>query len=41
VSTVDEPISFVEDIKPPFGERDRDSMLSHFDRWSAPISHRA
>jgi hypothetical protein len=27
-------MSFEEDIKPLFRERDRGSMLSHFDLWS-------
>ena len=26
--------SFENDVKPLFRERDRDSMLSHFDLWS-------
>jgi hypothetical protein len=29
-----EPISYAADIKPLFRERDRSSMLSHFDLWS-------
>ena len=28
------PISFAEDIKPLFRERDRQAMLSRFDLWS-------
>jgi hypothetical protein len=28
------PISFEEDIKPLFRERDRESMMSVFDLWS-------
>jgi hypothetical protein len=27
-------LSYVADIKPLFRERDRDSMLGHFDLWS-------
>jgi hypothetical protein len=30
----DKPVSFETDIKPLFRERDRQSMLSHFDLWS-------
>ena len=29
-----EPVSFERDVKPLFRERDRGSMLSHFDLWS-------
>jgi hypothetical protein len=29
-----EPISYAANIKPLFRERDRSSMLSHFDLWS-------
>jgi hypothetical protein len=28
------PISFEQDIKPLFRERDRESMMSNFDLWS-------
>jgi hypothetical protein len=28
------PISYAADVKPLFRERDRSSMLSHFDLWS-------
>jgi hypothetical protein len=31
---VDEPVSYGAHIKPMFRERDRRSMLSHFDLWS-------
>jgi hypothetical protein len=34
VSAASEPISFGRDIKPLFRERDRESMISHFDLWS-------
>jgi hypothetical protein len=34
VSTTDEPISFDQHIKPLFRDRDRESMMSHFDLWS-------
>jgi hypothetical protein len=34
VSATGEPISYAEDIKPLFRERDRQSMLSNFDLWS-------
>jgi hypothetical protein len=34
MSTSDEPISFEEDIKPLFRERDRESMKRSFDLWS-------
>ena len=27
-------VSYAEDVKPLFRERDRGSMLSHFDLWS-------
>ena len=30
----DTPVSFETDVKPLFRERDRESMLSHFDLWS-------
>jgi hypothetical protein len=30
----DDAISYDVGVKPPFRERDRDSMLSHFDLWS-------
>ena len=30
----DKPASFETDVKPLFRERDRQSMLSHFDLWS-------
>jgi hypothetical protein len=30
----DQPLGFETDIKPLFRERDRESMLSHFDLWS-------
>jgi hypothetical protein len=33
-SSPSEPISYAVDIKPLFRERDRSSMLSHFDLWS-------
>jgi hypothetical protein len=33
-SSPSEPISYAADIKPLFRERDRNSMLSHFDLWS-------
>ncbi len=33
MSATAEP-SFEQDIKPLFRERDRESMLSHFDLWS-------
>jgi hypothetical protein len=33
-SSRSEPISYAVDIKPLFRERDRSSMLSHFDLWS-------
>jgi hypothetical protein len=33
-SSTSEPISYAADIKPLFRERDRSSMLSHFDLWS-------
>ena len=33
-SSPSEPISYAADIKPLFRERDRSSMLSHFDLWS-------
>ena len=29
-----EPVSYESDVKPLFRERDRGSMLSHFDLWS-------
>ena len=34
MSVTGEPTSFVQDIKPLFRERDRDSMLRQFDLWS-------
>jgi hypothetical protein len=34
VSASDAPISFEQDIKPLFRERDRESMKSAFDLWS-------
>jgi hypothetical protein len=34
VATTGEPISFSQNIKPLFRERDRESMMSHFDLWS-------
>jgi hypothetical protein len=34
VSATGEPISFEQNIKPLFRERDRESMMSHFDLWS-------
>jgi hypothetical protein len=34
LSTIDEPISFEQDIKPLFREHDRESMKSAFDLWS-------
>ena len=34
MSATGEQISFDRDIKPLFRERDRGSMLSHFDLWS-------
>ena len=34
MSNTDEPIGFEQDIKPLFRERDRESMMSHFDLWS-------
>ena len=34
MSATAEPISYHEDIKPLFRERDRDSMISTFDLWS-------
>src|SRR5205823_14119920 len=34
LSATDEPISFEQDIKPLFRERDRESMKGHFDLWS-------
>jgi hypothetical protein len=34
VSATGEPISFVQHIKPLFRDRDRESMMSHFDLWS-------
>jgi hypothetical protein len=33
-SSPSEPISYAVDIKPLFRERDRSSMLPHFDLWS-------
>jgi hypothetical protein len=33
-SSPSEPTSYAADIKPLFRERDRSSMLSHFDLWS-------
>jgi hypothetical protein len=38
----DTPVSFETDVKPLFRERDRESMLSHFDLWShADVSQHA
>jgi hypothetical protein len=34
MAATDEPISFAQHIKPLFRERDRESMISHFDLWS-------
>ena len=34
MSATGEPISYAEDVKPLFRERDRQSMLSNFDLWS-------
>ena len=34
MSTGSEPISFEQDIKPLFRERDRESMKKAFDLWS-------
>jgi hypothetical protein len=34
VSAAGDPISFVQHIRPLFRERDRQSMMSHFDLWS-------
>jgi hypothetical protein len=34
VSTTGEPLSFDQDIKPLFRDRDRNSMISQFDLWS-------
>jgi hypothetical protein len=34
VATTGEPITFSQHIKPLFRERDRESMMSHFDLWS-------
>jgi hypothetical protein len=34
VSASGEPISFGQQIKPLFRERDRESMISNFDLWS-------
>jgi hypothetical protein len=34
VSATGEPISFDQDIKSLFRERDRESMISKFDLWS-------
>jgi hypothetical protein len=34
VSATAEPISFEQHIKPLFREKDRESMISHFDLWS-------
>jgi hypothetical protein len=34
VSATAEPISFEQHIKPLFREKDRGSMISHFDLWS-------
>jgi len=34
VSTTGEPISFAQNIKPLFRDRDRVSMMSRFDLWS-------
>jgi hypothetical protein len=34
VSAPGEPVSFTQDIKPLFRERDRTAMMSHFDLWS-------
>jgi hypothetical protein len=33
MSAIGEPISFDQHIKPPFRDRDRESMLSNFDVW--------
>jgi hypothetical protein len=33
-STGDGTVSYERDIKPLFRDRDRESMLSHFDLWS-------
>jgi hypothetical protein len=33
-STASDPIGYAADIKPLFRERDRSSMLSHFDLWA-------
>jgi hypothetical protein len=33
-SAPNEPVSYEADIKPLFRERDRSSMLPHFDLWS-------
>jgi hypothetical protein len=34
VAATSEPISFDQNIEPLFRQRDRQSMLSHFDLWS-------
>ena len=34
MSTIDEPISFEQHIKPLFRERDREAMTWAFDLWS-------
>jgi len=34
VSTTGERLSFDQDIKPLFRDKDRDSMISKFDLWS-------
>ncbi|HWE58281.1 MAG TPA: hypothetical protein VG228_01200 [Solirubrobacteraceae bacterium] len=34
LSSEGEPVSYEVDVKPLFRERDRGSMLSHFDLWS-------
>jgi hypothetical protein len=34
VSTTGEPLSFDQDIKPLFRDKDRNSMISKFDLWS-------
>ena len=34
MSTIGEPLSFDQHIKPLFREMDRESMLSSFDLWS-------
>jgi hypothetical protein len=34
VSSEGEAVSYEDDVKPLFRERDRGSMLSHFDLWS-------